>query len=100
MAIISIRRDWGVGPSTIRMSTTDSLNVVASSGYLTAQAANLTALNSGPFGFVIGDTILVSASDGSEEYHFNGDDFSTLIPNTQASTIRESTTYVDSSPYT
>jgi len=80
MPITSIKRDWGIAPSMVRIMTTDSIATVKTTGYLTAQEPITTELNSGVFGFVVGDTVLVSAADASEVFNFAGDDFATLVP--------------------
>lgn len=81
MPITSIRRDWGVAPSGVRISSTDSIAAVQVAGYMDAQAPVIAELNGGVFGFVPGDLVMVSASDGSEVFNFTGDDFATLVPN-------------------
>ena len=81
MPITSIKRDWGVAPSGVRITSTDSLATVQTAGYMTAQAPVIATLNGGVFGFVPGDLVMVSASDGSEVFNFSGNDFSTLVPN-------------------
>jgi hypothetical protein len=80
MAITSIRRDWGVAPSMVRIMTTDTIATVQMAGYILSQQAVITSLNGGPFGFVEGDAVLVSASDSSELFTFDGTDFDSLIP--------------------
>lgn len=64
MAITSIRRGWGVGPSIVRLTTTDNLATVTTVGYLATQSAALTAENNGEFKFVAGDIIAIDYSDG------------------------------------
>lgn len=64
MAITSISRDWGVDPSVVRITTPDSLTTIIASGYLTAQEANIEALNNGAFEWVDGDLIAIDYSDG------------------------------------
>lgn len=63
MAITAIARDWGVSPSIVRISSSDSLSAVGTAGYLTAQLANIEALNAGPFEWTISDFVLVYASN-------------------------------------
>lgn len=77
--ITSIVRDWGTGPSIVRVTSTDTLATVAGADYLTAQAANIESINSGAFEWVVGDMVAVAASDGSEFFRFDGDDFTTFI---------------------
>ena len=64
MAISSIKRDWGVGPSIVRIISTDTLAAIGTAGYLTAQAANIELINQGVFEWDISDMVLVYASDG------------------------------------
>lgn len=64
MAITSILRDWGVDPAIVRITTDDSLSTVTGSGYLTAQASNISTLNNGAFEWADGDLVSVAASDG------------------------------------
>lgn len=80
MAITDIKRDWGDSVSIVRIIATDTLAQVAASGYLTAQADNISLLNNGAFEWLETDAVLVSASDGKQFFEFDGDDFATLIP--------------------
>jgi len=64
MAITSIKRDWVPAPSIIRILSTSTLAQVGAAGYLTAQAANIEALNNGTFEWDVSDFVLVYASDG------------------------------------
>jgi hypothetical protein len=79
MAITSIVRDWGTNPAIVRVTSTDTLATVAGAAYLTAQAANIATVNSGVFEWVVGDMVAMNASDGSEFFRFDGDDFTTFI---------------------
>lgn len=79
MSITSIARDWGFGPSIVRITSTDSLADCADEDYLVTQESNIIFVNNGPFLFVIGDLVAVAASDGSNLFRFNGDDFTTLV---------------------
>jgi len=80
MSITSVVRDWGVGPSIVRLTSTDTLATVSTAGYLTAQLANTTAYNNGPFEWQFGDMVAVAASDGDSMFRFSGNDFTSLIP--------------------
>ncbi len=73
MAITSIRRDWNGEVDIVRLITTDSLATVAGAGYLTAQADNLTAINSGTWTWQANDMVLVSASDGDQFFTLSTD---------------------------
>jgi hypothetical protein len=77
--ITSITRDWGFNPGIVRIASTDTLATVAGSNYLTAQLANIEAVNSGPFQFIVGDLVAVAAADGSEFFRFSGNNFTTLV---------------------
>lgn len=80
MAITSASRDWGTtGPNIVRITATNTLAEMAASGYVTTQADELAALNSGTWEWVVGDLIAAAASDGSEFFRFDGDDFTTFI---------------------
>ncbi len=79
MSITSIVRDWGFGPSIVRITSTDTLEDCAESDYLVTQEPNIIYVNNGPFIFVEGDLVAVAASDGSNFFRFDGDDFTTLV---------------------
>ena len=64
MAILSIQRDWGVGPSIVRVTTSDTYATITANGYLTAQASNINSLNFGAFQWLPTDSVLVSYSNG------------------------------------
>ncbi len=79
MGITSIKRDWGVAPSMVRITSTDTLSQVAADGYITDQAENINNVNKGAFNWNQSDSVLVYASDGSEQFEISPD-FTTLIP--------------------
>ncbi len=79
MSITAIQRDLTLTPCIVRVESSNTLAEVAAADYLTAQAANIEALNSGVFDWMVGDIVAVAASDGSEFFRFDGDDFTTLI---------------------
>jgi hypothetical protein len=79
MAITSILRDWADGVSILRIISTDSLSTIGTTGYLTAQAANIAALNSGAFEYAKTDFALVYASNGWGFFQISSD-FASLIP--------------------
>jgi hypothetical protein len=64
MAIINIKRDWGVDPAIVRINATNTLAQVGTDGYLVTEADNILALNAGPFEWYVSDMVLVYASDG------------------------------------
>lgn len=81
MPITSINRDNYVGgPSIVRLTTSDTINVATAEGYLTAQSTIIALLNNGDFDWAIGDMVALFASDGNGIFQFSGNDFSTLIP--------------------
>ncbi len=77
MAIQTISRDWGVDPAIVRITATNTLAEVAASGYITAQEANIEAINSGVWTWQLSDSVLVYASDGSGLFTISSD-FTTL----------------------
>ncbi len=79
MSVTAIQRDLTLTPCIVRLTASDTLAQVAAANYLTAQADNIEALNSGVFDWQVGDIVAVAASDGSEFFRFDGDDFTTLI---------------------
>lgn len=64
MAITNIQRDWGVGPSIVRVTSTDNEAAITAVGYVTAQLSNIEALNNGPFEWVPGDFVAIYYADG------------------------------------
>ena len=62
MTVLSISRDWGVSPSIVRMTVTDSLATITTTGYLTGAAisAQIEALNAGEFNWLSTDLVLIS----------------------------------------
>lgn len=79
MAITGIKRDEAYQPFIVRITATNTLAEVAASGYITAQTENIEALNKGEWEWLVGDLVAVAASDGSQFFRFDGDDFTTLI---------------------
>jgi len=79
MSITSILRDWADGVSIVRIVSTNTLAEVGTTGYLTAQAANIAALNNGPFEWVVSDMVLVYASNGWGFFQIDPG-FASLIP--------------------
>ena len=78
MSITSIVRDL-LSNYIVRVVASDNLATVAGAGYVTAQNANITALNHGQWDWQVGDVIDVAASDGNQFFEFSGSDFSTFI---------------------
>lgn len=57
----------------VRIVSTNTLAQVGTAGYLTAQAANIEALNNGAFDWLVTDMVLVYASDGWGFFTINPD---------------------------
>jgi hypothetical protein len=79
MAITAITRDFNNEPNIVRIVSSDNLAAVAAANYILNQAANITALNSGTWTWLVGDVVLVQASDGDQFFHFSGSDFTSLV---------------------
>ena len=79
MGILSIHRDWGITPAIVRISTTDSLAIITTPGYILAQQANIELVNSGTFEWDPTDYVLVYYSDNGGSWGF----FS-YVPSTQS----------------
>ncbi len=62
--ITSIKRDQAYEPFIVRIISEDTLAAVGTAGYLTAQHANIVALNEGDWQWEVSDMVLVYASDG------------------------------------
>jgi hypothetical protein len=73
MAITAITRDFNNSPNIVRMEAANTLAQVATSGYLTAQADTLTALNSGTWEWLSSDMVLVFATDGMGLFTLSSD---------------------------
>ena len=75
--ITSLLRDWADGVNIVRMVTTDTLAVVGTPGYITAQATNIALINSAtvqePFTWLVSDVVLVYAADGWAFYSISPD---------------------------
>lgn len=64
MSITYIKRITGSTNNLVYIETTDSTAVATAAGYITAQTANITALNDGVWTWETNDCIMLSASDG------------------------------------
>jgi hypothetical protein len=62
--ITQIKRDQAYEPFIVRIVSEDTLAAVGTAGYLTAQHANIVALNEGEWQWEVSDMVLVYASDG------------------------------------
>ena len=78
MAILSISRDWGVEPQIVRMTTTDNIGVISTTGYWTTQTAALLAINRGDFEFVETDVVLIAYNGGKGYFLWDADTLSFL----------------------
>jgi len=68
--ITSISRDWGFAPSIVRISTTDTLATITTTGYLLTQTDQIEAVNAGPFDWAVTDYVLVYYSDAGGSWGF------------------------------
>jgi len=64
MAILAISTDWGIYPRIVRIVTNDTLATITTEGYLTAQAANIQALQNGTFEWTPNDFVAISYAGG------------------------------------
>jgi hypothetical protein len=64
MAILTIQRDWGVGPSIVRVTTSDNYATITAAGYLLAQASVVNSINFGAFQWSPTDYVLISYLGG------------------------------------
>jgi len=78
MAITAINRDYGDAVSMVRITTTDTLAAVGTTGYILAQQPNIIAVNSGPFSWQTSDFALVYASNGWGFFNISAD-FNSLV---------------------
>lgn len=84
MAITSIKRDYGVSPCIVRITSTDNYATITASGYLTAQLSSIESANTGPFEWLPSDTVLCyyqnSFGVGAWASLSVSSDFTTLVP--------------------
>lgn len=71
MAILSISRDWGVEPSLVRITTTDDLTEITTTGYLNTVQSEIEALNNGDFQWNEGDAVLITYEGGINTFTRN-----------------------------
>lgn len=79
MAVTAISRDQNVNVSIVRWTDDATLATVLGADYVTGQADNIEALNSGTWEWLESDLIAVFASDGHALLEFDGDDFTTFV---------------------
>jgi hypothetical protein len=77
--ITSIKRDQAYDPFIVRIIADSTLSQVGTTGYLTAQAANIEAINEGPWEWALSDMVLVYATDGWGFFQIDPG-FASLIP--------------------
>ncbi len=70
MGIFSIRRDWGVTPSIVRVATTDNLATLSTPGYLSTQTTQIADINEGAFEWSPTDYVLIFYSDNGGSWGF------------------------------
>ena len=87
MAITSITRDWGFNPAIVRITSTDSYGTISAAGYLTRQAVNIAADNTGAFEWAPSDAVLVYYAGGWAFFTISPDQTS-LIPLTTSNIQR------------
>lgn len=71
MSITNISFDWGVDPTMVRITTTDSLATITTTGYWTTQADTIDSLNHGAFVFPEGCLIAINYSNGEGFFTFD-----------------------------
>ena len=82
MAISSIKRDWGVEPTIVRITCNDTLAAITTTGYLTgtAVAASVQLVNSGQFDWNGATQCLITYAGGQGSFIYNSATNS-FIPN-------------------
>ena len=70
MSITHIVRDWGTDPAIVRISTTDSLATITTTGYLLTQEDEIQAINAGAFEWLTTDYVLCYYSDNGGSWGF------------------------------
>lgn len=63
MSVTSITRDFGEGPSTVRMTTTNTYQELVEPGYLASEADSIEEVNNGPFDWNDNDVVLAVGSN-------------------------------------
>ena len=64
MSITSIQRDWGIGPSIVRMLSNDNYATITAANYILQQMPNIVIANGGPFNFLPNDILACSFTGG------------------------------------
>jgi len=73
MAITSISRDWGVDPSIVRITTTDTFTTITTTGYYTTQLSIVSKLNNGDFEWINGDVVAIYYNGGDGIFTYDSD---------------------------
>ena len=98
--ISSLTRDWGVQPAIVRMTTTDNLATITTTGYLLTQAAQIQACNAGPFEWDVTDYVLAYYDAGAEYGFFVYDDATgsltaaAVVPGSLSDTLADNEIFV------
>ena len=71
MSITAISYDWGVSPTMVRITTTDTLAAITTAAYWTGQATVIDTLNNGAFTFPDGSLVAISYSGGQNTFTYN-----------------------------
>jgi len=79
MAITQITRDLSDAPSIVRIVTTDTLATIIANGYVTAQAANIAAIQNGVFQWTTTDFVLIAYSGGEGFFTYDATN-ATFVP--------------------
>lgn len=77
MPITNLDRDYGVQPSIVRMTTTDSLDTITASNYIIEQEPFIALIKGGAFTFVNSDVVCIYYQGGHGFFELSAD-FSTL----------------------
>jgi len=84
--ITQIGRDLSPNVCIVRIVSTDTLSAVSAANYILNQAANIEAINSGAFDWLISDFVLVYASNGWGLFSISSD-FNSLTPFAFSTTV-------------
>ena len=71
MTILAISRDWGVSPSTVRITDDATFITITATGYVFGQDANIQAIQKGTFQWNTTDEVLISYANGQGYFTYN-----------------------------
>ena len=71
MSITAISYDWGVQPTMVRMTTTDTLSAITTAAYWTGQETVIDLLNKGAFTFPEGCLVAIAYSGGQNTFTYD-----------------------------